>query len=269
MEDDLVEGEYDAPGLMRTDSLAETFNPNGFFDGEVTPQAAKIAVAQFESLEKILKATEQYGEKASEFCVAEAMLWKRIADAEGAESKLTASQKDTVEWVRRISDDKWRDVLSMCQEGRRLRSIINAERREHISELKQQTADKEYKRIQDKIVSDLRTNGHTKLTASEFVEQWRALGPPNKDTIKAYVESTRDKLLKSGGRGLGDGDGTYMLPPACSRKNIEQIVQTRINSIYRDIGELAKICKDADFYVPREGLRLLHEAVDGLGDDDE
>lgn len=267
MDEDYVEGEYDEPGLMRAGGIEERFNPDGFFDGDVDATQAKVMVSKLKTLEDMLKAAEQFGQYAKQFCLLEAQMYIKIAECEGAEDKLTVAKKRLVKWIRSKSSDELSKILDEVSHGRRITEI---ERHDNPScEDRDARVNSEMKRIQGDVVSTLKRDGCTQLTRSVFYDKWRIKDRPDKATVDAFTESTRDILLKSGGRGLGDEHGTYMLTPVCDRDEVRQIVENRINVIFNNIKSLAEICRQKDFYVSEENLQLLHSAIDGLGDDDE
>ena len=273
MENDIVTYEVDDVGIIPVESHSELDSVENFddlvlerlFADGVTPTSAKYAAGMLKSLEEQIKAADRWGEYASKFCVLEFQMWIKIAEVEGSEEKLNATQKDTVAWIRSKSKEELDELLEICREGRKIRTIILEERRANRSEIVEHNKDAEYKRISDKIVDNLDKFGFTTLTPSSFIENWRnTFAAPDSKTVKAYIESTRDRLLKKNAYGLGDS-GTYMLIKKCSDKNIASIVETRIKSILADLHSLAEICQQTDFYVDDDDLSIIHAAVDGLG----
>lgn len=267
---EVVVGTYDddESGIVPVGGIDKfnDFDPNGFFDGEVNSQTARMAVAELKSLEEMLKAVDQFGRYACEFALKEAYTYIEISKYEGAEEKLTATQKDTVNWIRNLTEEELAQVLEEVGQGTRIRSIINRERKEHAKDIKANAADKEYKRISDSIVNKLLTTGHTTLTPSAFIEQWQSIGEPDAHTIRAYTESTRDRILKKKGRGLGDSRGTYMLVEKCSRNDAAQIIKTRLESIVADLKVIKEICDETHFVIPSKGVETIVDLIKSLRD---
>lgn len=137
--------------------------------------------------------------------------------------------------------------------------------RDNLKATKQTAADREYERISNAIVKELETEGHTQLTPSAFLERWNSIGEPNTQTIKAYTERTRDKLLKRSGRGLGDSKGTYMLVGKCDHGQVASIVKTRLESIVSDLKTLKKICDETGFVIPQSGVKIIVDIIRSLG----
>ena len=267
MDEEYVEGEYDVPGLVVAGGLTETFDPSGFFDGEVNAATAKRFVGKLKSLEELLKASEQYGKYAKDFALLEAQTFIKISECVDAESKLTPAKKRLVVWLRNKTSDEIDEILKEVSSGVRITYI---EKRDNVSYSDRDArVNSEMKRIQNNVISNLESDGCTQLSRSTFYEQWSINGKPDKATVDAFTESTRDIILKKGGRGLGDDSGTYMFPHICDRDNTRKMVQNRINVILNNIKSLAGICKERDFFVSEDNLQILHNAIDELGDDGE
>lgn len=265
---DAVEGTYDSGvsiekvgGIDRFDD----FIPNGFFDDVHDAESARVAVGKIRTLEEMLRAVDRFGECAVQFCVLEAQMYINISEIDGAEDKLTSAKKRLVRWIRSKSDTELDEVMSEVSQGVRIASI---ERRDNSAERhaqSQQSAEREYHRIQDKVVGQLLADGHTQLTPSVFVENWQADAKPDIRTVRAYVESTRDKIIRKNGRGLGDGDGTYMLVDKCDRTQVAEIVKTRLESIVNDLKTIRSICTETGFVVPNRGIEIIVGIIRQLG----
>ena len=114
-------------------------------------------------------------------------------------------------------------------------------------------------------MEDLTKTGRTSLSQGEFLRRWQSKTPPDPQAIKMYVEGTRDRILRNKGRGLGDGEGTYMLVEKCDRSDVAQIVKTRLESIVNDLRTLSQICSETGFAVPQEGIDIINEIVASMG----
>ena len=230
---------------------------------------AKEAVDSTEKLKKLLEVAEQYGQYASQFCLMEAETFIRIAKIPNAEKKLKSSKKRIVEWLRQKTPHGLDRIRQACADGRRIHLVMKDELRKERDDIYEMGADKEYARIQGIIVTELEQTGKTRLSPQRFIEKWRLLRAPSAATVKAYVESTRDKLLHMDGRGIGDGDGTYVLPSKCDRQQIAAVVSIRLRSIAADLNSLCRLCSENSFKVPPEGIEILEKAVKGLEYDDD
>ena len=234
----------------------EQFDPNGFFNGIVDAESAKQAVGKIKVLEDMLKAADQFGEYASKFCLLEAQMYVEIAEIEGAESKLGKAQRRIVDWIRSKTAEQLNEVIVECSDGIRIQLVM---KHEIGDEDKAKRIENECKRISDVIVDEAIKNGKTRLNRGRFYEESRRV-KLDSDMVDAYVESTRDRLLKSHVLGLGDGNGTYLTPPTCSREEIASIIGTRIRSISNDLVAIRQICVNAHFDIPREALKpIQHE----------
>ena len=253
-------------GIVPSGNLAnfDSFDPNGFFDGIIDAKTAKQAVGRIKVLEDMLKAADQFGEYASKFCLLEAQMYVEIAEIVGAEEQLTDSKRRLVEWIRDKTEDEIVEIIDECGKGTRIIQIKHREDRERSSNIKSNAINKEYKRISDEIVRRLNETGHTQLSKSVFIDEWRSVGNPDASTIRAYVKSTQDKILARNGRGLGDQQGTYMLVEKCERSQVAQIVQTRLESIVADLKTIKQICNETHFVVPKDGVQIISDLVNSL-----
>lgn len=257
----------EANGLVPIGQLDtyNNFDPNGYFGSIYDAESAKRAVGKVKVLEEYLKAADQYGEYAAKFCLLEAQMYVQIAQVDGSEDQLTEAKRRLVRWIRSKTDEEMAEILEEVATGIRIMKIERRENDEQARQVQRKDIDSELKRISDQIVTDAEKNGITKLSPTVFHERWRMYGfHPNKDTIKGYVESTRDRLLNKNILGIGDGEGTYVNPVKCDRDTISQVVETRLESIYADISSLSKICRDAKFSIPEQGITALHASIDEL-----
>lgn len=227
-------------------------------------ESARDAVDSTEKLKKLLEVADQYGQYASQFCLMEVEMYIRISQIPNAEKKLKSSKKKLVEWLREKTPHGLDKVRTACSDGRRIHLVMNDELRKERDDAYEKCADKEYLRIQGVIVNELEQTGKTRLSPQRFIEKWQLERAPCANTVKAYIESTRDKLLHMDGRGIGDGEGTYVLPSKCDRKQIAAVVSVRLRSIAADLESLCRLCSENSFKVPPEGIEILERAVKGL-----
>jgi len=241
------------------------FDPNGYFGSIYDAESAKRAVGKVKVLEEYLKAADQYGEYAAKFCLLEAQMYIQIAQVEGSEDKLTEAKRRLVMWIRSKTDEEIAEILEEVGTGIRISKIERRERSEQFNNMKKHASNREYQRISDEIVAQLDRDGCTKLSPFAFIEKWHSIGEPDSKTIKAYTEKTRDQLIKKGGRGLGDGKGTYMKPEKCDRKQVALIIKTRLESIVSDLKAIKQICDETHFVIPNEGISMITKLIRSLG----
>ncbi len=233
------------------------------FEGIIDSKTAKDAVKRIEAVKKLMEAAEQYGAYASQFCEQEALLFFRIAEIEGSEDELPAAKRRMVEWLRGKNEQERADLLEQCKDGSRLHVLFNRETRQKVSYDPLKDCD----RISQDIVKEALRTGRTTLTKATFYQ--RAAHPEKLDdsAIRAYVESTRDKLLKKNVLGLGDGNGTYVSPDKCDRMEVAAIVKTRLESIVADLKTIKQICSQTGFIVPKSGVKIICELIESLNDE--
>jgi len=261
----VIEGEVELDsGIVPIGKLGvfEDFTANGFFDEVTDAESAKQQVNNMERLKKLMEAAEQYGQYASQFCEQEFRLFLKIAEIEGAENKLPAAKRRMVEWLRAKSDGEKSEILEQCKDGQRLHVIFNRETRQKVS----YDPLKDCERISRDIVKEAMSTGRTTLTKATFYQ--RAAHPEKLDdsAIRAYMESTRDQLLKKKVLGLGDGNGTYVSPEKCDRQEVAAIVKTRLESIVADLKTIKQICGQTGFIVPKSGVKIICELIESLND---
>lgn len=261
----VIEGEVELDnGIVPIGTLGvfEDFTANGFFDEVTDADSAKQQVNNMERLKKFMEAAEQYGQYASQFCEQEFRLFLKIAEIDGAEEKLPAAKRRMVEWLRAKSDDEKSEILEQCKDGQRLHVVFNRETRQKSF----YDPLKDCERISCDIVKEAMSTGRTTLTKATFYQ--RAVHPEKLDdsAIKAYVESTRDKLLKKKVLGLGDGNGTYVSPEKCDRTEVAAMVKTRLESIVADLKTIKQICVQTGFIVPSSGVRIICQLIESLND---
>lgn len=184
-------------------------------------------------------------------------------EIEGSESELSAAKRRMVEWLRGKTDEQRDELLEQCREGTRLHVLFNRETRQVVAYDPLKDCD----RISREIVQEAMKDGRTTLTKATFYQ--RAAHPEKLDdsAIRAYVESTRDKLLKKNVLGLGDGNGTYVSPDRCDRKEVAAIVKTRLESIVADLKTIKQICSQTGFIVPRSGVKIICKLIESLNDE--
>lgn len=239
--------------------------PYGFFSGEITCNSVKEAVKWFErGWEDAKDRVDLLEEDIIKLCIIEASIYFQIADVDGSEAKLSAAKQRVVRWLRTKSKEEQQAILEEVREGVRLRTIERRENKAMKKDRDERGTIQECKRISDEIVQELNTSGHTQLTTSIFLDKWQSSSAPDSRTIKSFTESTRDRLNRNRGRGLGDDMGTYMLVSKCDRTQVAQIVQVRLESIVNDLKTIKKICDETHFVVPKKGVQIISDLINSL-----
>ena len=253
----ILEGEVEFDnGIVPTGMLGNfnNFTANGFFEEVVDADSAKKQVNNMERLRKLIEAAEQYGQYASQFCEQEFRLFLKIAEIDGAEDKLPAAKRRMVAWLRKKSRAQIRELLGQCSEGTRLHVIFNRETR---SVAEAYDPAKDCERISLQILQEAESYGRATLTRATFYERAKHPDRITTDMAQAYAEYTKVKLRKRNALGLGDGNGTYVMPERCEKRDVAKIVETRLKSIVADLKAIREICEKTGFVIPAEGVEII------------
>lgn len=229
-------------------------------DGVIDADSAKTASGNMDKLKKLLEVADQYGEFASQYCLAEARLYIKIASIEGADEQLPRSKQDIIGWIRTKTQDELDEIMETVREGTRIGTIKNREIRTKIDAMRAKGIISEYKRISNEIIEEYKGVGSVNVSVARFYDKWTFPDAPDRETAKAYADKTRNDVLSAGGVGIADGVGTYIDPSSANRQTISAAVGNRLESIYRDLCALASICEKANFSIPENGVALLKEA---------
>lgn len=260
----VIEGEVELDsGIVPIGALGvfEEFTANGFFDEVTDADSAKQQVNNMERLKKLMEAAEQYGQYASQYCEQEFRLFLKIAEIDGAEDKLPAAKRRMVAWLRTKSKSETSELLDQCKDGRRIHVIFNQETRRAVAAY--DPAD-DCERISSDIEKEALARGRTELNIATFYERSKHPDRITPELASAYVEHTRGKLLKKNVLGLGDGNGTYVLPERCDSEDVSKIVETRLRSIVADLRAIRRICDETGFVIPSEGVEIIRSVAASL-----
>lgn len=264
----------------------------GAFAKIETSDDVRKCIDDMSLLQEMLKHEREYSRLAAEYLVLEAKMWMSIVDhwravcesyreakeqtsqssdemaveydgQDGAQflSLLSLKERRIFDFVRQMDDAKREEMVARCGRG----ESINQQRLSAMACENVADEIERYRQISKKIVEDFTTSGTTVCSVDEFNRQWSYRKPMKLDTAKAYVESTRDRLLRSGAVGVGDGVGTYIDPKNTDNEKIQKAVRTRIYSLISDVKKLHALCEevgcrpenDLISYLRREILSLL------------
>lgn len=262
----ILEGEVEFDnGIVPTGMLGNfnNFTANGFFEEVVDADSAKKQVNNMERLRKLIEAAEQYGQYASQYCEQEFRLFLKIAEIEGAEEKLTKAKRDMVAWLREKSQPEIDELMMACKDGTRIHVLYNREMR---GKIERYDVTRDCDRIAQEIEDEAVKTGRTTLTRATFYERSKHPEKLSGNVVSAYVEHTRDRLLKRKVLGLGDGNGTYVSPQKCERQEVAKMVKIRLESIVSDLKTIKQICSETGFIVPRSGVEVICELINSLND---
>jgi len=222
--------------------------------------SAKNASTFFSDLEDALKKRRQYATYAKEFCKYEAQMYVKIAQIPNAESRLKPTEKKIVAWLRTKSGDEIDALIDECATGIRLNKLWDKECREQI---RQERVNSECKRISRLIIDEAKMTGRTQLNRGRFYEEARGV-KLDKETVSAYTEKTKNRLLEMNVRGLNDGEGTYIAPPFCERDELAEIIQCRIKGIESDLRFIRTTCEKQNYHLSSGAFHNIVALIDAL-----
>lgn len=264
----------------------------GSFARMETSDDVRKCIDDMSLLQEMLKHEREYARLATEYLVLEAKMWMSIVDhwhaacdahkaarsqdncspgemrveydgQNGAEflSSLTRKEHSIFNYVREMDDAQRQEMVGKCAAG----VSVNQQRLSAMASENIADEVERYRQISKKIVDDYTAKGTTVCSVEEFNRQWAYRKPMKLDTAKAYVESTRDRLLRSGAVGIGDGAGTYIDPKNTDNEKIREAVRTRVFSLISDVKKLHALCDEVGYkpendlvsYLRREILSLL------------
>lgn len=244
--------------------IENTLSADRIIEGIVDAKTARTAAISMDKLKKMLDLADEYGNYASEYCTKEAELYIRIASVDGADSMLPDAKRKLVNWIRSKTKSQISDVLAECKRGTRISTIMNREYRDE-KKIEAELAEvAEYKRISKAVITEFDSTGRTSITPMRYFDSWKLKSEPDSAAAKAFTEKTRDELLRRGGIGLADGDGTYINPLSSNRYEVAEAVEARLRSIHCDILSLISICEKTRFAIPDTGIDMLIDLLDKL-----
>lgn len=229
----------------------------------VDAESARETVDSVDKLKRMLDIAEQYGEYATRFCILEAEMYLKIKDIRGADSRLTPSKRRMVDWLRRMDDAELEKIMrNEVMWGTRLQAVFR--RNEGAAGVDHKRAMDKLHRKSEEIIEDCRIYGIARLNADEFMKEFSNRTRPSPDYVRPFVEHTRDKLLKAGAVGLGDGDGTYILAGKCDKEQAIKAITCRLQCIMRDLESLVSLCKRLSSGIGEETASKLADTVEKL-----
>lgn len=257
--------------------------------GEVTslvvPNAsteqARAAADDLTKLKKLLEAAGLYKEKATEYIRLEAQTWVDITaicarswvdvleEGEPGEpdyyreektkydfdGEFTYTQKKVMKFILSTGDHANQLPQECADSGSRITSYANRWDKEQRAAEELKTAE-EYVEL---TVDEFGEKGRTSINRFDRL-RFKHISPATVDAIK---NRTKDRLLRRGAVGIGNGE--YVAPTKCDRKELEDSLNLRLRSIVSDINSfdsiLSKLPNDATDYMKYSGAGLAMMVV--------
>lgn len=226
-------------------------------------EKARKCVDDMGVLEAMLKRAGEYKQYSLQYLALECQMWIRISDAakdapneevrESFYTHLTRKEQNMLKWMGGKTIDEQMVILGECTRGR----SVWAQRTDEVAVKNALSVEAGYENTSSKIMTKLSESGRTNCSVDSFFDNWQGTRKPNYRTVKAYVEKTRDSILRRGGVGLGDGSGTYVLPDHLSADEAGDAINARVSSIIADITSLLDLCSSCGLHLPSSTARLI------------
>jgi len=211
-------------------------------EGIKTDRDAKDVIGKMQIIRDLLKQADEYNAIARDFCAAECEIYIAIAK-NGLTDELSASNKAVVGWLIEVGDEGQAEILRQCQEGVTVRWVYN--HRDRSKDIKGQELCSILPKISDDCVQKLSEHGRVDL--NDYYMRKHVWHVPGDDEdafeeckytkeyefiVDAAKDRTKDKLLKAGAVGIGDG---VYIDPNKYPDEVYKSVLIRAKSIYADL----------------------------------
>lgn len=190
-----------------------------------------------DAFKEMLDSLNAFHENAIRYAQLEAFTLLRIVQLGGGKG-LRGIHKKTALWLEELTPDEQQKFISMCSEGLTIDQVW-----------KREVGDREACENRRNMLSAMRTGVAEKLRDDGIVDisQWYDKARTyciDDDEFNDWVDGTRNHLRRKGGVGTGI-DTTYVDPLIANKDQIYRAIVVRLNSIRKDIVQLARIWEDA------------------------
>lgn len=237
-------------------------NLDGFLASIDDAKSADDALWQAKLMDEFLRKADECGEYAAAFCFREAQILVRAASL--PDHLEVRRRKGMIAWLRSKTIEQVQEILDECATGVRIGVIKARETRAANAQDCRDRQIDEFKRISSKLIDEVGTTGRTTISVERFYAEWRLAETPDRQTMAAFREKTKNDALGLGAVGLGDGSGTYAIPVKCDREDTRLYVENRLRSMHHDIVSLTKHCRASNFAVAHGATDALRADLDEL-----
>lgn len=205
------------------------------------PQEMKMIFAKLEALKLALEAADMFYEASVQYAQLEAYALIRAVElSDGKMPILTGRNKynraKSAVWLFNMTEQERLKIIEMCKDGKTIVAIY----KEITAPTDKEVAKKIRKQICEEMFDDLDRNGVCCINRVEKL--FKKIPNPLKNDVK---DGIRNELLKKGAVGLGDKNGTYIIPTNQSNE-VYQALQTRLHSIQFDYLNFLSIAEKCD-----------------------
>ena len=192
---------------------------------------------QMKSTKHLLEAINASHEMMCKYAEIEASAYVAFARKRNRPSTFTLRQSHVYDWLRELSYGDQEKVIEQARKGSPIENQYDNSRRFKMREQQYEDA----AAYRDSALEKLKANGYVKISVDECVSTMRYAGNEKARSIAdAFVDRTKDDILRNGGVGLGNGE--YI---SVNHEKFEafayRAVCIRIKSIIRDLISLRQI----------------------------
>lgn len=200
-------------------------------------EAILAKVKQIDALKAALDSVGKFHENAIRYARLEAAALIRVVELGGI-AGLRGYHRKVAEWLSGLSEDERERHIRMCGEGL---TIDQVWKREVHDEMKVRQQLDYVKFLRQDIIEEAKSNGIVSLSAFSKSVHDHIEGQMAEDII----DGTRNSLRKMGAVGIGDDNGTYVMPKPENEAYVKQAILTRFDSVNNDLENIMKISKAA------------------------
>lgn len=223
------------------------------------PKEMKKVFAKLAGLKEALKAADMFYEASVQFARLEAYALIRAVElSEGERPAFSGANKtlraEAAVWLFNMTEIEREAVIERCVEGKTIailyKELISPNDKERASSIKMQ--------LGRNIALDLKRNGVAVVNTSANKRLIERL-PIN--LRQDVTDGLRNLLLKKGAVGIGDREGTYVIPES-NNKEVIKALETRLHSMQSDFLNflaVARKCTKKPYF--EMGLKKVNDGI--------
>lgn len=214
---------------------------------------AKAMLAKLSVLKDALEAADMFRGESVRYARLEAYALVRVVEICGdARSVKGKWRRLAAEWLAGMAEDERERYVNMCDDGQTIDNIYRLE--VAIPEQRNALSDALLECKRD-ARSELKDKGM--VSVPKIVRGYGNKFP--RSMLAELTDGVRASVRDAGGVGIGDGNGTYILPDKRSR-HVTDAVATRISAVVRDIESIADLASRCEskptFTIKGDGEQL-------------
>lgn len=238
-------------------------------------QTARGAMDKMEFLKAMLEAAHKWSEQAGAFLAMECLMWFQIAEVRWPSIKPPFKRGEVVliDWIRTKGPDDREAIVRTCYEDRvsvKRQQLDEALEQRHQQmrlekERLEQTWEDAFWEEADAIVNSIIRDGvgTCRLSFMDVSFSYK----PSRKTVEAMTDHMRGRLRAAGAIGIGDGEGTYVMPGMADSEKVREAIRTRMEGVIADLRKIRSIVRETGASPSEHHLAALHDAVERLGEE--